>query len=102
MGQGYADHLVMQEADIPKIDRVQWRKIDAQLCSGYGNQLILRFCFIFGPTKHALNFGIRRKGHTRMISNVFIRWLLLLSMSDNKTWIYLLILARLPLLRRNS
>nr|CAN75244.1 hypothetical protein VITISV_014212 [Vitis vinifera] len=48
----------------------------------YGNQLILRFCFIFGPTKHALNFGIRRKGYTQMISNVFIRWLLLLSISS--------------------
>ncbi|RVX09522.1 hypothetical protein CK203_012435 [Vitis vinifera] len=33
MGQGYEDHLVTQEADIPEIDRVQWRKIDAQLCS---------------------------------------------------------------------
>ncbi|RVW93488.1 hypothetical protein CK203_035084 [Vitis vinifera] len=63
MGQSYEDYLVMQEADILKVDRVQWRKIDAQ-----------------------------RKGYTGMISNVFIRWLLLLSMSDNKTWIYLLIL----------
>ncbi|RVX20561.1 Retrovirus-related Pol polyprotein from transposon RE2 [Vitis vinifera] len=33
MGQGYEDHLVMQEADIPEVDKVQWRKIDAQLCS---------------------------------------------------------------------
>ena len=32
-GQGYEDHLVTQEADIPEVDRVQWRKIDAQLCS---------------------------------------------------------------------
>ncbi|RVW87781.1 Retrovirus-related Pol polyprotein from transposon RE1 [Vitis vinifera] len=32
MGQGYEDHLVSQEADIPEVDRVQWRKIDAQLC----------------------------------------------------------------------
>ena len=29
MGQGYEDHLVMQEADIPEVDKVQWRKIDA-------------------------------------------------------------------------
>ncbi|RVW51840.1 hypothetical protein CK203_085746 [Vitis vinifera] len=29
---GYEDHLVTQEADIPEVDRVQWRKIDAQLC----------------------------------------------------------------------
>ncbi|KAJ9701070.1 hypothetical protein PVL29_006428 [Vitis rotundifolia] len=36
MGQGYEDHLVTQEADIPEVDRVQWRKIDAQLCSAKG------------------------------------------------------------------
>ncbi|RVW33008.1 Retrovirus-related Pol polyprotein from transposon RE1 [Vitis vinifera] len=29
--QSYEDHLVTQEADIPEVDRVQWRKIDAQL-----------------------------------------------------------------------
>ncbi|RVW25612.1 Retrovirus-related Pol polyprotein from transposon RE1 [Vitis vinifera] len=29
MGQGYEDHLVTQEADIPEVERVQWRKIDA-------------------------------------------------------------------------
>ena len=33
MGQGYEDHFVTQEADIPVVDRVQWRKIDAQLCN---------------------------------------------------------------------
>ncbi|RVW90301.1 hypothetical protein CK203_036754 [Vitis vinifera] len=33
MGQGYEDHLVTQEANIPDVDKVQWRKIDAQLCS---------------------------------------------------------------------
>ncbi|RVX23604.1 Retrovirus-related Pol polyprotein from transposon TNT 1-94 [Vitis vinifera] len=33
MGQGYEDSLVTQEADIPEVERVQWRKIDAQLCS---------------------------------------------------------------------
>ena len=33
MGQGYEDHLVTQEVDIPEVERVQWRKIDAQLCS---------------------------------------------------------------------
>ncbi|RVX12789.1 Retrovirus-related Pol polyprotein from transposon RE1 [Vitis vinifera] len=30
MGQGYEDHLVTQEADIPEVERVQWRKIDAR------------------------------------------------------------------------
>ena len=29
MGQGYEDHFVIQKADIPEVDRVQWRKIDA-------------------------------------------------------------------------
>ena len=29
MGHGYEDHLVTQEVDIPEVDRVQWRKIDA-------------------------------------------------------------------------
>nr|CAN76348.1 hypothetical protein VITISV_028496 [Vitis vinifera] len=33
MGQGYEDHLVTQEADILEVKRVQWKKIDAQLCS---------------------------------------------------------------------
>ena len=33
MGQGYEDHLVTQEVNIPEVDKVQWRKIDAQLCS---------------------------------------------------------------------
>ncbi|KAL6320086.1 hypothetical protein AAG906_004595 [Vitis piasezkii] len=30
MGQGYEDHLVTQEVDIPEVDIVQWRKIDAR------------------------------------------------------------------------
>ena len=33
MGQGYEDHLVTPEDAIPDIDKVQWKKIDAQLCS---------------------------------------------------------------------
>ncbi|RVW17806.1 Retrovirus-related Pol polyprotein from transposon RE1 [Vitis vinifera] len=33
MGQGYEDHLVTQEADILEVDKVQWRKIDAQIYS---------------------------------------------------------------------
>ncbi|RVW29613.1 Retrovirus-related Pol polyprotein from transposon TNT 1-94 [Vitis vinifera] len=40
MGQGYEDHLVTQEADIPEVERVQWRKIDAQLSKGlYTNDI---------------------------------------------------------------
>ena len=33
MGQGYEDHLITREDAIPNVDKVQWKKIDAQLCS---------------------------------------------------------------------
>ena len=33
MGQGYEDHLITPEDAIPNVDKVQWKKIDAQLCS---------------------------------------------------------------------
>ena len=59
MGQSYEDHFVTQEADIPVVDRVQWRKINAQLCSVLWQSVDPKILFIFGPTKHALNFGIR-------------------------------------------
>ena len=33
MRQGYEDHLLTPEDAIPNVDKVQWKKIDAQLCS---------------------------------------------------------------------
>ena len=33
MGQGYEDHLITPEDAIPNVDKVQWKKIDALLCS---------------------------------------------------------------------
>ena len=33
MGQGYEDHLITPEDAIPNVDKVRWKKIDAQLCS---------------------------------------------------------------------
>ena len=33
MGQGYEDHLITPKDAIPSVDKVQWKKIDAQLCS---------------------------------------------------------------------
>ncbi|RVW57293.1 hypothetical protein CK203_079257 [Vitis vinifera] len=36
MGQGYEDHLVTPEDAIPDVDKVQWKKIDAQLCNAKG------------------------------------------------------------------
>ena len=32
MGQGYEDHITPKDV-IPNVDKVQWKKIDAQLCS---------------------------------------------------------------------
>ncbi|RVX01548.1 Retrovirus-related Pol polyprotein from transposon RE1 [Vitis vinifera] len=100
MGQGYEDHLVTQEADIPEIECVQWRKIDVQLCNVLWQSVDPKILLHLRAYKLVLNFGLRPKDYTRMISSVFIRWLLLLSISANRTWIYLLILAKLPLLRR--
>ncbi|RVW30984.1 hypothetical protein CK203_098731 [Vitis vinifera] len=36
MGQGYEDHLVTPEDVIADVDKAQWKKIDAQLCSAKG------------------------------------------------------------------
>ena len=33
MGQGYEDHLITPKDAITNVDKVQWKKIDAQLCS---------------------------------------------------------------------
>ena len=33
MGLGYEDHLITSKDVIPHVDKVQWKKIDAQLCS---------------------------------------------------------------------
>ena len=33
MGQGYEDHLITLEDALPNVDKVQWKKKDAQLCS---------------------------------------------------------------------
>ena len=33
MGQGYENHLIISEDAIPNVDKVHWKKIDAQLCS---------------------------------------------------------------------
>ncbi|RVW41707.1 Retrovirus-related Pol polyprotein from transposon TNT 1-94 [Vitis vinifera] len=77
---------------ISEVDRVQWRKIDAQLCSVLWQSVDPRILLHLQAYKIVLNFGLRPKDYTRMISSVFIRWLLLLSISANRTWIYLLIL----------
>ena len=101
MGQGFEDHLVSQEADIPEVDRVQWRKIDAQLCSVLWQSVDPKILLHLPAYKTCFKFWSQAKGlYTNDIQCLY-RWLLLLSISANRTWIYLLILVRLPLLRRS-
>ena len=73
MGQGYENHQVMQEADIHEVDRVQWRKIDAQLCSVLWQSVDPKILLHLQAYKTCFKFRIRRKCYIRMISNVFIR-----------------------------
>nr|CAN67123.1 hypothetical protein VITISV_040164 [Vitis vinifera] len=62
MGQGYEDHLVTQEADIPEVDRVQWRKIDAQLCSVLWQSVDPKILLHFRAYKTCFKFWNQAKG----------------------------------------
>ena len=101
MGQGYEDHLITPEDAIPNVDKVQWKKIDAQLCSVLWQSIDPKILLHLRAYKTCFKFWNQAKG-LYMKDSAFIRWLLLLSISENRTWIYLIISTRLPLLRRNS
>ncbi|RVW42526.1 Retrovirus-related Pol polyprotein from transposon TNT 1-94 [Vitis vinifera] len=62
MGQGYEDHLVTPEADIPEVDRVQWRKIDAQLCSVLWQSVDPRILLHLQAYKTCFKFWTQAKG----------------------------------------
>ncbi|RVW33237.1 Retrovirus-related Pol polyprotein from transposon TNT 1-94 [Vitis vinifera] len=62
MGQEYEDHLVTQEADIPEVDRVQWRKIDAQLCSVLWQSVDPRILLHLRAYKTCFKFWTQAKG----------------------------------------
>ncbi|RVW13553.1 Retrovirus-related Pol polyprotein from transposon TNT 1-94 [Vitis vinifera] len=62
MGQGYEDHLVTQEADILEVDRVQWRKIDAQLCSVLWQSVDPRILLHLQAYKTCFKFWTQAKG----------------------------------------
>ncbi|RVW14374.1 hypothetical protein CK203_090511 [Vitis vinifera] len=62
MGQGYEDHLVTQEADIPRVDTVQWRKIDAQLCSVLWQSVDPKILLHFRAYKTCFKFWNQAKG----------------------------------------
>ena len=73
MGQGYEDHLVTPKDAILDVDKVQWKKIDAQLCSVLWQSIDPKILHHLRAYKPALNFGLRLKDYTRMIFNDFIR-----------------------------
>ncbi|KAJ9708908.1 hypothetical protein PVL29_000753 [Vitis rotundifolia] len=62
MGQGYEDHLITQEADIPEVDRVQWRKIDAQLCSVLWQSVDPKILLHLWAYKTCFKFWTQAKG----------------------------------------
>ncbi|RVX21542.1 Anaphase-promoting complex subunit 8 [Vitis vinifera] len=62
MGQGYEDHLITQETDIPEVDRVQWRKIDAQLCSVLWQSVDPRILLHLQAYKTCFKFWTQAKG----------------------------------------
>ncbi|RVW46594.1 Retrovirus-related Pol polyprotein from transposon TNT 1-94 [Vitis vinifera] len=62
MGQGYEDHLVTQEADILEVDRVQWRKIDAQLCSVLWKSVDPKILLHLQAYKTCFKFWTQAKG----------------------------------------
>nr|CAN67317.1 hypothetical protein VITISV_019719 [Vitis vinifera] len=62
MGQGYEDHLVTQEADILEVDHVQWRKIDAQLCSVLWQSVDPRILLHLQAYKTCFKFWTQAKG----------------------------------------
>nr|CAN69691.1 hypothetical protein VITISV_026777 [Vitis vinifera] len=62
MGQGYEDHLITQEANIPEVDRVQWRKIDAQLCSVLWQSVDPKILLHLRAYKTCFKFWTQAKG----------------------------------------
>ncbi|RVW23858.1 hypothetical protein CK203_094435 [Vitis vinifera] len=72
MGQGYEDHLVTQEADIPEVDRVQWRKIDAQLCSVLWQSVDPKILLHLRAYKTCFKFWNQTKGlYTNAIQHLY-------------------------------
>ncbi|KAJ9683393.1 hypothetical protein PVL29_019116 [Vitis rotundifolia] len=72
MGQGYEDHLITQEADIPEVDRVQWRKIDAQLCSVLWQSVDPKILLHLRAYKTCFKFWTQAKGlYTNDIQHLY-------------------------------
>ena len=61
MGQGYEDHLITPKDAIPNVDKVQWEKIDAQLCSVLWQLVDPKILLHLRDYKTCFSFGIRQK-----------------------------------------
>ena len=62
MGQGYKDHLVTPEDVIPNVDKVQWKKIDAQLCNVLWQSADLKILHHLRAYKTYFKFWTQTKG----------------------------------------
>ena len=102
MGQGYEDHLVTPEDAIPDVDKVQWNKIDAQLCNVLWQSVDPKILHHLCAYKTCFKFWTQAKGlYTNDIQR-FYKVVFDIVHVRQRTWICLLILAGLRLLRRSS
>ena len=62
MGQGYEDHLITLEDAIPNVDKVQWKKIDAQLCSVLWQSVDPKILLHIWAYKTCFKFWTQEKG----------------------------------------
>ncbi|RVW56408.1 hypothetical protein CK203_072476 [Vitis vinifera] len=62
MGQGYESHLVTPEDAIPDVDKVQWKKIDAQLSSVLWKSVDPKILHHLCAYKTCFKFWTRAKG----------------------------------------
>ena len=59
MGQGYEDHLITLEDSMLNVDKAQWEKIDAQLCSVLWQLVDPKILLHLWAYKTCSKFGIR-------------------------------------------
>ena len=62
MGQGYEDHFITPEDAIPNVDKVQWKKIDAQLCSVLWQSVDSKILLHLRAYKTCFKFWTQAKG----------------------------------------
>ena len=85
MGQGYEDHLITLENAIPNVDKVQWKKIDAQLCSVLWQSIDPKILLHLRAYKTCFKFWNQAKGlYTNDIQHLY-KMTFAIAISDNRT-----------------